>query len=145
MGKTLAVLIGAGLCCSGCGTLIHGTMQRVPVSSDPPGATVHVGNARYTTPTVIDLPRNRAHIIVVTLDGYHAEQVVIDRQLSPIIIGNVIFGLAGIAAAAVDLSAGGAWRLRPEAVAVYLPRMDDTEWTRGPEDGAGVLLREPQP
>lgn len=113
------IAISAACCLSGCGTIVHGSMQNVSVSSDPPGAIVQVdGAGSYKTPTSVKLKRKGDHVIAFSMDGYHTEQVVVSSVVTGAFAGNILFG--GIIGGAVDMASGGAYRLEPNAVAVSM-------------------------
>ena len=104
---------------SGCATIVCGTSQKVPVSSDPMGATVNVdGTGSYTTPTVLNLQRKRGHILVFTKEGYKQETVTLLRVISGAVAGNIILG--GFIGWGVDALTGAQWKLVPENVNVVM-------------------------
>jgi len=71
-----SVLLVLGL--SGCATLHKGSHQRIPVESEPEGATVFVNNERLgTTPVVVPLSRRMGHVVRVEKRGFDAEQVLL--------------------------------------------------------------------
>ena len=106
---------------SGCATIITGWYQKVPVSSDPPGATVQVdGDEKYITPAKLHLKRNRDHMLLITKDGYREETVKLLHVISGAIAGNaVVFGLAGLA---IDNLTGAQFKLNPTEVHVNLKK-----------------------
>jgi len=77
---------------SGCGTLTHGPMQKVYVTSSPPGATIT--NTRYTcwikTPGVMVLERANSTILTARLFGYQEAKAKVKVSLSPWLLGNVV-------------------------------------------------------
>lgn len=104
---------------TGCGTIVHGSTQKITVSSSPPGAKVLVdGEGSFTTPATVPLKRKRDHVIVFTMDGYQTEQVTVQSVVSGTVAGNLLFG--GLIGGAVDLASGGAYRLVPEAFVVTM-------------------------
>ena len=68
---------------SGCGTLIHGTDQKVNIQSNPSGASVVIdGVERGQTPVSVELSRKSRHTISVSLFGYNSYQIMVDRKFS---------------------------------------------------------------
>jgi hypothetical protein len=105
-----------------CATIVHGTTQYVPVSSNPTGAQVTVdGQIYYTTPCVIELERDKAHIVTFTLEGYTTEHMKIENSLSAWFYIGIIPGLIFIGPV-YDLISGGAYELTPEMVFASLKK-----------------------
>lgn len=123
MRQTLVILSALILVISssGCATIITGTSQKVPVSSDPSGATVMVdGKKSYTTPTRIKLERKKDHLLQFTKEGYDKEEVKLVHTISGAIAGNaVLFGIAGLL---VDNYTGAQYKLIPTKVNVLLKK-----------------------
>src|SRR5437879_2971868 len=73
---------------AGCGTMINGTTEQVPVKSDPSGAviTIECGNAPLYggfTPMTITLQRSAEPCaITVAKEGYEETRVELKRQIS---------------------------------------------------------------
>ncbi|MFA5143883.1 MAG: PEGA domain-containing protein [Candidatus Omnitrophota bacterium] len=109
---------------SGCATLITGWYQKVPVSSDPGGATVTVdGGEKYITPVKLHLKRNRDYTLCFTKEGYKDETVKLLHVVSGAIAGNaVLFGLAGLA---VDNLTGSQFKLIPTKVDIQMKKLSD--------------------
>jgi hypothetical protein len=58
---------------AGCASIVNGTKQKVSFSSDPPGASVIVdGTEMGTTPTEVELARDRKHSVRIEKAGYVA-------------------------------------------------------------------------
>ncbi len=111
-----ALFIGA---MSGCSTIINGTTQDVSVSSDPPGARVTAdGNSVGVTPVVLDLKRKDNHIITVSMEGFHTEQIAVTKVLSGAVAGNILAG--GLIGWGVDAASGAQYKLKPDTIAVQL-------------------------
>lgn len=104
---------------SGCATIIHGTTQRVPVSSVPSGKRVTVNESTaYTTPTALELSRKEHHTLQFSLEGYHPEVVKLESVTSGAVMGNILLG--GLIGWGVDAASGGQYRLVPESLHVTL-------------------------
>lgn len=103
----------------GCATIINGTTQDVSVSSDPEGARVTVdGNPIGVTPIVLNLKRKNNHVITVARDGYHTEQVSIQKVMSGAVAGNILAG--GLIGWGIDASSGSQYKLKPDTVTVAM-------------------------
>lgn len=77
--KRLAHLACCAALLSGCAPAV--LTQPVPVSTDPPGASVTVdGKPGCTSPCQLDLARTQDHILSVTKQGYRQQDVIIKRQ-----------------------------------------------------------------
>ncbi len=118
----LCLVIGA----AGCGTMANGGHQKVPVLSDPAGATVISDCGRGpqevgTTPVVVKVSR-KADRCIITLqkDGYGAESVVLTRHISGWLWGNLFLPYITVPGVLVDLYDGGAYRRAPASVDVKL-------------------------
>jgi len=112
----ISVLLLVG---SGCATIIHGTTQKVPVSSVPSGTGVTVdGSTGFTTPTVLELSRSDHHTLQFSLEGYHPEVMRMESVTSGVVMGNILLG--GLIGWGVDAASGGQYRLVPETVHITL-------------------------
>lgn len=109
----------AAMFLQGCGTIINGSNQKVPISTDPPGAHVQVaGGEAATTPCELNLSRKNSHTITISLEGYQSEQVTLQSTLSGAMAGNLLLG--GIVGGGVDLVSGGGYKLIPNSVNIRL-------------------------
>lgn len=120
MQKLIAwVLVGTVMITQGCGTIISGTNQVVPINSEPPGAKVSIGGYNQKTPALVTLSRTNDHVATFTKEGCEQSQVQITREFQGVrsILGNLIFFLVPII---VDLVTGGAYDLTPKNVNVTL-------------------------
>lgn len=104
---------------SGCATIIHGTTQDIGITTDPSEADLLVdGSERYKSPTKVTLKRKDDHMVEISKDGYHKENVNIKSVMSGVVAGNLLAG--GLIGIGVDALSGGASRLVPESVDVRL-------------------------
>jgi hypothetical protein len=104
----LSVALSAGLIVSGCATIVHGTSQAIPFSSNPEGAEVLVnGSARGVTPTTVTLPRSSSsYNVVYKKAGYEDTSDNLHSSISGYYFLNIILGgIVGLVLDAVD----GAW------------------------------------
>lgn len=108
---------------SGCATIITGTTQKVPVTSNPSGAVAKAdGGMAAVTPTVFILKRKTDHTIEISKEGYRTATVILRHTLSGAAAGNVLVG--GIIGIAIDSSSGAMYKLVPERVDVTLENAD---------------------
>jgi hypothetical protein len=97
----------------GCATIIHGTTQKVGISSTPTRATVTVDNKLLgNTPLFADLKRGEEHIVTIEMQGYEKAQLTLTKSVSGWVWGNIAFG--GLIGLAVDAISGGLYNLSPE-------------------------------
>lgn len=116
----LAVCLSSVYLC-GCATILNGTSQKIPVSSDPEGAIVTVDSKNvYTTPIKLRLERRRDHVLVFTKDGFDTRTVDVMHVLSESVCGNtLLFGPLGWV---FDIFAGTQYKLVPDNVHVELKK-----------------------
>ena len=106
---------------SGCASIIHGTTQKVGISSSPTGATVTVDNkALGNTPLFADLSRGEEHIVTIAMPGYEKSQMTITKSVSGWVWGNIVFG--GLIGLGVDAISGGLYNLSPEQLNTELKK-----------------------
>ena len=103
----------------GCATILNGTSQKIPVSSEPAGVTLTVDSKNvYTTPVKLRLERRRDHALVFTKDGYDATTVNVMHVLSESVCCNtLLFGPLGWV---FDIFAGTQYKLVPDKIDVKL-------------------------
>ncbi len=119
----LTLALSIPLLNGGCATVVSGTSQAITLSSEPSGATVTVqpGDITAQTPTEIYLKRNEAYTVQLEKPGYQPVSMELKRTLNWWTLGNVVGGWwVGVPAAIMDLTTGGAFRLRPGSVEVTL-------------------------
>jgi hypothetical protein len=111
----LALLSGYG-----CATVINGTTQKIPVSSDPSAANVTVVGQpnTSTTPCNVELSRKSDHTLKIEKEGFEPASVQITHVVSGAVAGNILLG--GLIGVGVDAVSGGMNRLVPESVNVTL-------------------------
>lgn len=123
-GGLLLLFLCAGL--MGCGTMMHGTSQKIPVTAKPEGAVASAGGgAACTTPCILELSRKNDHIISLSKDGYETASVPVRHVLSKAVYGNIVFGL--VPGWGVDALSGGQYRLVPETVQAELKPLPKPE------------------
>lgn len=120
----LTLLAALVLLSSGCASIVHGSGQEVPISSDPTGADVYVdGEDVGKTPVTPNLKRKRAHQVTFEKPGYRTEHRVIHRVLSGAVAGNILAG--GLIGWGVDAVTGAQWRLVPEQLHAELDKLPE--------------------
>ena len=117
---TLALLFSVN-----CGTIVHQTTQMIPVTSEPPGASVTVAcgdveNApNLTTPVKVEVHRKPDFCYIsLEKEGYERADVHLEKTMSGLYIGTVLIG--GIIGFVVDGVNGAMWNRRPGKVDVTL-------------------------
>ena len=119
--KIIAPLLLIAITLWGCATIIHGTSQRVGISSSPTGAKVSVdGKIWGDAPLFASLSRSDEHIVTLELSGYEKSQFTITKSVSGWVWGNIIFG--GLIGLAVDAISGGLYDLSPEQINAELKK-----------------------
>jgi hypothetical protein len=106
----------------GCATILRGTNHGVGISSQPPGAEVIIDNELYgITPVSAKLKRKDNHHIVIQMEGYEPYEIMLTRQTSGWVFGNILFGPGVVIGIAVDAISGGMYTLSPDQVSADLP------------------------
>ena len=137
----LTELVLLGALSSGCATIIHGTTQEIPITSEPPGATVATtGDVRATTPGKLELKRKTGHVLTFSKEGYKSDTVKLESVLSGAVAGNILVG--GLIGWGVDAATGADSRLVPESVHVVLKPHDPVAVLLIGPPGAEVRLNE---
>jgi hypothetical protein len=126
-----ALTVTAACALTGCGTILHGPRQAVPVQTNPSGATVTATPADggpVTTPGTLDLQRKNTYQLTFTSPGYSTATASLHPNIG---VGTVIADvlLTGLVGVVVDAATGSWYGLVPENVNVTLNRMSGT----GPE------------
>ncbi|GEM_PF-4956639 len=117
---------------SGCATIVRGSSQIIPVTSEPTGASVNISGGQFyqqssygTTPTQLNLQRKYSYTVTISKSGYYDESVNITPVMDGAIAGNIIFG--GLIGGAVDASSGASNTLVPKQVFVKLKKIMNDE------------------
>lgn len=126
------ILVGtAAVALTGCGTILHGPRQMVPVQSNPTGATVTATPSDagpVTTPGTLDLERKNSYQLTFTSPGYSTATANLHPNIGTgTVIADVL--LTGLVGVVVDAATGAWYGLVPENVTVTLNRTTGT----GPE------------
>ena len=104
---------------SSCATVIKGTTQEIPISSDPPGAEILIdGILVGTTPASVDVRRKRDHLVVIRKANYEPKRIALVKNIGGAVWGNLITG--GPIGWGVDAMSGSQNNLFPSAISVQL-------------------------
>ena len=115
----LVIAIFGSFLFNSCGTIFKGTEQFIPISSDPGDATIRLnGMIVGKTPIPLKLKKSQSHTLTLEKEGYQTETVIIDRNLSAMLVLD-IFCIWPVSLP-VDLIGGGGWELEPEVVMIRL-------------------------
>ena len=122
LGTGLALIIAL----SGCATIFAGGPDRIPVMTNPPGATVFVDNMPVgQTPTIVTLDRTRASgIIRIEAPGYAPVVIARDKGINGWFWVNIV--LLSPLGVVIDLVTGN------------IHSFDDTPITLGLQPGGGA-------
>ena len=120
----LFALLSASSFLTGCATIVKGTTQVIPVSSDPTGARVTVDSSPAgTTPTTVTLSRKQNHMVVIEKEGFAPESVAVTKSMGGAVAGNIIAG--GLIGWGVDAMTGAQYNLAPNTISVRLSSKAD--------------------
>lgn len=102
----------------GCGALFKGTTQTVNINATPANSAVIVNGQTYTSPAIIQLPRNKDYLVSVSKEGYVTQQFQIERQVSSGIV--ILDILGGLFPVVIDAAMGTWYNLVPSLVNINL-------------------------
>jgi len=94
----LALFISSIFLLQNCATIIRGTSQRIPITSNPSGAKITVdGEEMGYAPLNLKLKRKKSHVIRVEKQGYNPLEIRITRKTSAglSVFGNIFWGGIG--------------------------------------------------
>jgi hypothetical protein len=113
------------LCCFGCASIVHQTIQEVPVKSEPAGAAVTVScgdvfnDPKLLTPTSVTVHRKPNHCVIgFAKEGYESKEVELKKSASGWYAANLLAG--GIIGFIVDAVNGAMWNRTPAEVSATL-------------------------
>lgn len=108
-----------------CATLVDGPNEAIPVTTNPPGATVTEETTSQMTPATLTLERDRDYLLTITKEGYETKTIKIEHVINGMAAGNLLsFGLLGVA---IDTATGAVWRLKPDNIIVTLQPLSPEE------------------
>ena len=115
----LVALVFVYFLTTGCATIIKGTTQEIPISSDPSGADILVdGQLVGTTPADVEIKRKRDHLVVIEKTNYQPKSVAVVKNVGGAVWGNIIAG--GLIGWGVDAASGAQNNLTPKTIYVRL-------------------------
>lgn len=98
----LSLALGSCLSLAGCATVFRGTNQKVPIFTDPPGATATVGDQQVTTPGELRLPRKaKSTEVRIEKPGFETRTVILERRADGLVWLNVLALPIGVTAGAM--------------------------------------------
>ena len=101
------LVLSVAMTLSGCATIVHGTTQAIPITTSPPGAHVSVDSVPIgVTPLLATVSRKKSHIVSIAHDSFPPVSVVLDRNVSPWVAGNL---LLEVLPAIIDFTNGAAY------------------------------------
>lgn len=115
------IIISLPIIFNSCATITKDDSQPVAFSSEPQGAIVALNSIpRGTTPTTIMVKRKFGKSLVqVSKEGYETENFPLEKSVSGMTFGNIIFG--GIIGAGVDVATGKATNYQDSVHIVLRP------------------------
>jgi len=85
----LALMVATAGLTQGCATLIKGSSQSIPVSSDPPAADILLdGKLVGQTPKTLALKRNNNYLITIQKTSFEQQSVPVVKE-----IGGAVWGM----------------------------------------------------
>ena len=125
---------------TGCATIIKGTTQGVPISSDPSGADILVdGMLVGTTPTDVELKRKRDHLITIEKKNYSPKSIAVVKNVGGAVWGNIIAG--GLIGWGVDAASGAQNNLTPKTIFVRLEPVEEGAQPADSSQNSSVGIR----
>lgn len=114
----MVFILGCGSL-TGCATIVKGTTQNIPISTDPPGAEVTAdGQLMGQSPIDITLARKRDHLVTISKEGYTQKSIAITKSTGGAVWGNILAG--GLIGWGIDATSGAQYNLSPESISVQL-------------------------
>lgn len=118
--KYLLVTVICATTLTSCASIMNGSHQEVPISSDPIGADIAVdGYPCGVTPMLVKIKRNRPHVVSLSKVGYQEQIVQLSRAVSNWTIANAFLPGTFIGLG-IDASTGSMYKLVPECVNIPL-------------------------
>ena len=112
------VVIAGSIFMSGCGALFLGTTQTVNINSSPVNSKIEVDGGIYTSPTSIELARNKNYTVTISKEGYEPRSVKVNRSVSGGIV--ILDILGGVLPVVIDAVMGTWYKLSPSMINVNL-------------------------
>jgi PEGA domain len=103
----------------GCATVIKGSTQPIPVTSDPSAADILLdGKLVGQTPKTLALKRSNNYLVTIQKTGFVQQSVPLVKDIGGAVWGNVLAG--GLIGWGVDAASGAQYNLAPASVYVKL-------------------------
>ncbi len=118
-------LLLACLLLQACASLIDGPNEDIPVTTNPPGATVTEENTSQITPAKLTLERKRDYLLTITKEGYKTKTIKIEHVVNSLEAGNLLG--CTLLGTAIDTATGAAWTLKPDNIYVTLEPLSAQE------------------
>jgi hypothetical protein len=126
-----------------CATIMHGTTEKVGISSNPTDAEVWVDNQFVgKSPTIVQMTRKDNHFVRIELKGYEPYEITLERQLSGWVFGNIVFG--GFIGLAVDAVTGGLYHLTPQQIQAEM-RKGNIAYSKNSKESCIAVVMTPDP
>lgn len=137
-----AALLGLAAFNGGCASIVKGTTQPIPVTSDPTGADVKLdGNKLGQTPLKVEAKRKADHLITIEKAGYQTESVAVTRNIGGAVFGNILAG--GLIGWGVDAISGAQYNLTPTTINITLkPSTAGTSAEPPAKSSAAIFIEE---
>ena len=125
---------------TGCATILKGTNQEIPISSDPSGADIFVdGNLVGTTPADVQIKRKRDHLVEIKKTGYQPKSVPVVKNVGGAVWGNILAG--GLIGWGVDAATGAQNNLTPKTIYVRLEPVGEGGQTTDSSQDSSVGIK----
>jgi hypothetical protein len=121
----VAIVSAMAMIASGCGVLLYGTTETIPISSEPPGASVTIdGEYAGVTPLTAELKRKSTHEIRIEKTGYAPYETSTVRagnygSMLPELVPSLLFPPAMVLAP-LEYLTGAAYKIVPDNVSAQL-------------------------
>jgi hypothetical protein len=133
-------LIFAAACSTGCATILKGSNQSIPVSSDPTSADVLVdGTMVGQTPMSIPMKRKIDHLVTIQKTGFQPKSVAVVRNVGGAVWGNIVAG--GLIGWGVDASTGAQYNLVPVTISLRLDADEPSGAMAAADDQAMFVMK----
>lgn len=124
----------------GCATLVKGSTQSIPVSSDPSEADILLdGQLVGQTPKTLVLKRESNYLITIQKTGFEQESVAVVKNINGAVWGNALAG--GLIGWGVDAASGAQYDLAPTSVAVKLSPVNTAVTGMGADDSSTFVSK----
>jgi hypothetical protein len=67
--RLIALVAACSVALTGCGALFVGTTQTISINSSPTNSEVKIDEGIFTTPTSVELARNKSYTVTISKEG----------------------------------------------------------------------------